>query len=118
MTNTRFEPIDTGEVQFEVAAPEIFIAWNPQVQDGAVTFNHAKYLMINGEIRYDVPCIRNGSITAPIAANFARCFVPAGITDPVTGAPLNGISLAGIMVYAKYMFDTLHNEEHAPVQPE
>jgi hypothetical protein len=114
MTNTRFEPIATGEAQFEIAAPEVFIAWNPEVQDGTITFNHAKYLMINGEIRYDIPCIRNGSITAPIAANFGRCFVPAGILDPVTGADLSQVSMAGIMVYAKAMFDSLHNEEHAP----
>jgi hypothetical protein len=116
--NTRFEPIAIGQAQFEIAAPEIFIAWNPEVQDGTITFNHAKYLMIDGTIRYDVPCIRNGSITAPIAANFGRCFAPAGLLDPVTQAPLNQISMAGIMLIAKAMFDVLHNEEHAPVPSE
>lgn len=115
MTNTRFEPIATGEAQFETAAPEIIIDWKPQEQDGTITFNLAKYLMINGVIHYEVPAIRSGSIVAGISQNFPRRFAPTGMQDPVTGADLSQVSLAGLMLIAKAMVDVLHNEEHAPV---
>lgn len=115
MTNTRFEAIAEGLAQFETAAPEIIIDWNPEVQDGTITFNLAKYLMINSEIRYEVPAIRSGSMVAGISQNFHRRFAPTGLKDPVTNADLDQVSLAGLMLIAKAMVDVLHNEEHAPV---
>lgn len=109
-TNTRFELI-SGTADFETAAPEIFIAWDPITNGGSVTFNHAKYLRVDEEVRPDVPGIRNGSITISLQDFMTRVF-GQGLVDPVTQAQIN-LSGYGLMLYAKAMFNTLHNEAHA-----
>lgn len=106
--NARFEPI-VGEAEFETMAPETVLYWDPVTDQSSAYFRTQKYLKVDGVIRGDVPGIPTGGISLDITNNLHQLY-GEGLTDPVTGAPLDNVSVGGLMVLIKRAFDKRANE--------
>lgn len=112
-SNARFEDLPDGS-RFETLSPSIFINYDPITETGGVMFQASRYLMVDGAYRTDVPGIPAGSVATSFADILSRCFIPEGVTDPITGADLSGISGAGTVLIIKAAFDALWNERQPP----
>jgi len=106
--NTRFEPI-LGDAQFEVIGIETIAHYDPVTDSGTVVTNAAKFLVVDGQYRGDVPPARCGAVVTDVAAHAQDIVGLPGMTDPVTGADLSGVSVAGMMALHKVWFDRRWN---------
>lgn len=117
MTN-RIETLSTDS-QLEIMAPGVDINWNPITNTGPISFSMARYLVENGVIRPDIHPSPAGMLSVHLEDIIYRCFAPSNpgdtIVDPVTGADLTHISVAGVMTIIKAAFDTLYTEKFPPV---
>lgn len=118
---SRVETIE-GQAGFEVIASSTNIQYNPATGSGTLTFNMSKYLTVDGELRSDIMPSHAGMLTKGLNEIMLRRFldeVPEinGVNiaiDPVTGADLSNVSVAGVMRIIKAAFDILYNESIAP----
>lgn len=106
-----------GVIKSIVLAPRTILDWDPETNDGMITFQTARYASVNSVVRTDLfPPARNTlPVATPISGIATRRFVPPGMpftNDPVTGADLSQISVAGVMTIIKAAFDTLYAEQH------
>lgn len=109
MTNTRIRSIADG-VQAERIATETHMFYDPLTQDAQVVFQGQEFLDVAGVLTQ--PLDGREALQTSLAALAARKFA-AGV-DPITGADLSDISGAGVTMILKAIYDTLHNEVHAP----
>ncbi|HEY4530140.1 MAG TPA: hypothetical protein VIG97_07410 [Luteimonas sp.] len=106
--NARFEPIP-GAAQFEVIGIETIAHYDPITDSGTVVTNAAKYLVVDGQYRGDVPPARCGSVVTDVATHAQDIVGLPGMVDPVTGADLSGVSVLGMMALHKVWFDRRWN---------
>lgn len=103
-----------GVSQLEIMAPSVNINWDPITNTGPIAFRMFRYLVQDDVIRQDVDPSPAGSFMVGMENILLRCFVPANpgdnILDPVTGADLSNVSVAGVMTIIKAAFDTLYTE--------
>ena len=109
--NARFEPIE-GEAEFETMAPETVLYWDPVTGHSSAYFRTQKYLKVDGVIRGDVPGIPTGGISLDITNNLHQLY-GEGLLDPITGVPVDNVSVGGLMVLIKRAFDRRANEYFA-----
>ena len=107
----------TGTVQVEVLAPSLTMNWNPITDDGNVTFNTAKYMVVDGVIRSDVPAASVGMLHVALAPVMNSTSYGAGLVDPVTQASLANITPAGIMTYIKAFFAAEYDKSLTTTTP-
>ena len=121
---SRIETIE-GQVGFEVIATGTNINYSPVTGSGTLTFNMAKFLTVDGVIRPDIQPPHAGMLTRNLSEIILRRFLTempevggVDIThDPVTGADLRNVSVAGVMQIIKVAFDILYNESLPSPEP-
>lgn len=99
----RIESI-TGAVEVEVLAPSLNMNWDPITNQGSVMFNTAKYMVVDGVIRSDVPAAAAGMFHLDLTPLMNNSSYGTGLVDPETQTSLAGITPAGIMTYIKAFF--------------
>lgn len=108
-TNARIRNIAPG-VDAEMIAVQTHIFYNPKTQDVSVSFQATESLIVNGQVG---DSLGGGHVMQVDLSEMAqRKFSSAGI-DPVTGANLTAVSIAGVMQIIKAAYDTLYNERSA-----
>lgn len=108
-TNTRIRAITEG-VQAERIAIETHMFYDPLTGGANVVFQGQEFLEVGGELTQALD--GREALQTSLAALATRQF-SAGV-DPITGADLSDISGAGVTMILKAIYDTLHNEAHAP----
>lgn len=112
-----------GTVKAVVLAPRTILDWNPEMNDGRIQFQTMRYASVDGVVRNDLfqPTALSTNVNVSIAEIALRRFVQSGAVnergqnislDPVTGADLSKISVAGVMQIIKAAFDTLYTEQY------
>lgn len=93
-------------VPVELWAVGVQINYDPTVRKARVLFQAQAVTIVNG-VAITLPNVTD-SLEADLADSAMRCF-GYGV-DPVTGADLSKISIAGLDKIISCAFDTMHNE--------
>ena len=107
-TNSRFHEIDT-DTYSELIATQLQIFYDPSTGSVRVHFNGQPFLTVGSKLMqldatFDILSVELGS-------QMTKCYGPADVADPVTGADLSKISVAGLMLLLKNAYDMEHNAE-------
>lgn len=104
--NSRFKDMGGGNIA-ELISHQVQLFWDPSKQEARVLFNGAYYMKMGDKfLQIGV----NQDILEQSLANLLHLrLVTAGQLDPVTGADLSQISLAGMVIVHKYAYDFFHN---------
>lgn len=94
----------------EQIADSILFTYNPLTQQGAFAFTSREYVYINGEPQEFAGTAPN-MLQMEVAGDVMAQFPGVGLADPVTGADLSSVSVAGIMVIVKNAFDIFYNQQ-------
>ncbi len=102
-------------------SPYISISWNPIDNTGSINFMIKKYINVDGILRTDIPPSDGGHINRHISDVLNVRYVPEGLPngrglDPVTGADLSQISVAGVMAIIKSAFEVMYIEDQLPIE--
>lgn len=96
----------------EQIGTQIQFTYNPITGQGAFAFLSRPYMYINGQPQPVAGTTTNSLQVAAEGAILAEMLAP-GLADPVTGADLSQVSVAGVMLYIKNAFDILYNRRAA-----
>lgn len=109
MENARIRNIASG-ITAEMIAEQTHLFYDPQTGGGYVSFQAREHLTVGAVVQSPMGDynILQADITAIIAQQFG-----AGLVDPVTGADLSGVSVAGVMSIVKVAYDQLYNARAA-----
>lgn len=116
--NSRFEDLGNGTIT-ELIAGQTQLFYDPTTQGCRVIFNGNPFIQI---VKADLttsylPVGQNADIlNVDLNDQMTRCLCVAGDVDPVTGADLSQISVAGILGLMKRAYNTYHNENYAAIQ--
>lgn len=105
MTNARVKTIASG-ITGEMIAEQTHIFYDPATGGGYVSFQARETLYVNGEVRAPMGDFDILQVQLPAIAT--QCFCN-GVTDPVTGADLSGVSVGGVSLILKAAYDQLYN---------
>lgn len=105
-TNSRIRNLTPG-VDVERIAVESHFFYDPLTGNANVVFQGMEFLILEGAVNKMLDGREPLTTTSDEIA--LRTFA-AGLADPVTGQDLSNVSAAGIVVYLKAVYDTLHNE--------
>jgi|GEM_PF-1402826 len=108
-TNSRIRNLAPG-VDVERIAVESHFFYDPLTGNANVVFQGMEFLILDGAVNKMLDGREPLTTTSDEIA--VRQFA-AGLSDPVTGQDLSNISAAGIVIYLKAVYDTLHNERAA-----
>lgn len=108
--NARFAPIE-GRAELEVIAYETILHFDPVSDTGSVVSNAARYLKVDGEYHPEMPPAPCGSVIDHTPDIIDEIVGEPGMVDPVTGADLSGVSVAGMMDLHKLWFNRRWNQE-------
>jgi len=108
-TNSRIRNLAPG-VDVERIAVESHFFYDPLTGNANVVFQGMEFLIVEGAVNKMLDGREPLTTTSDEIA--LRTFAP-GLADPVTGQDLSNVSAAGIVVYLKAVYDTLHNERAA-----
>lgn len=112
--NARYQPIE-GVVDLEVCAYETIMHFDPVTDTGSIVSNAARYLRVDEDYHPEMPPAPCGSIVDHTSDIISQVVGEPGMTDPVTGVDLSGVSVAGMMVLHKNWFDRRWNmQANAP----
>lgn len=106
--NSRFIDIGGG-LQAELISDQVLITYNPTTQHSRSVFTSHPY--IKPDKVYLKVGDTNDILDVSLDNYLTMCVVPAeyGLFDPVTGFNLSNLSLAGVVIYIKFIFDFFHN---------
>lgn len=107
-TNPRITVLAEGVI-VEALSPLTNIEWNPETNQGAVSFSMRNYLQVNGKYQASLGLEAMGPLTVPLDVAFPKTYAK-GMVDPITGADLSGVSGAGAALLLKAMFHTEFSE--------
>ena len=105
--NSRFKLLGPG-ILTEMVAHQTQLFYDPSRQSVEVTFNGSAYLQTpNGYVT-----VGNESdiLRVPLTDRLMDKMSKPGDLDPVTGADLSNISIAGVLIIFKRAYDNFHNE--------
>lgn len=102
---TRIREIAPG-LNAERIATETHIFYDPQTQGASITFQGEEFLVLDGEI--DAKLEGRQPLHVELLSVASETF-DAGI-DPVTGADLSQISVAGVANLIRAVYDRKHND--------
>lgn len=108
VVNKRFRELGNGVVA-EMVAPEIRMKWDPVSGNIQLIYECQEYIYIDGAY-VDVQG-RRDTLWVDGMEVLPRLFAQPEDLDPVTGAPLEHISGAGVVNMFKLAFDRLANEK-------
>ncbi|WP_326520629.1 hypothetical protein [Xanthomonas sp. 3058] len=75
-----------------------------------VVFQGMEFLIVNGTVD---KMLEGREPLSTTTAAIARRNFALGLLDPITGQDLSNVSAAGVVIYLKAVYDTLHNERAA-----
>lgn len=107
--NSRIRNLAPG-IDVERIAVESHFFYDPLTGNANVIFQGMEFLILEGDVNKMLEGREALSTTSDAIA--LRAFAP-GLLDPVTGQDLSNVSAAGVVVYLKAVYDTLHNERAA-----
>lgn len=107
MTNSRVRELAPG-VGAERIATETHIFYDPQTQGANIMFQGEEFLTIGGEVGAKLDGREALSVELSVIAGET---FDAG-TDPVTGADLSQISVAGVANLIRAVYDRKHNDAY------
>lgn len=110
-TNSRFTDLGANTVS-EMLSPMTQLVWNPITGETAVSFQNAPYLYVANT--YHQLNSNPSALYVDLAPKIATCYAPANTMDPITGADLSKISVAGIMMVIKAAYDQEYNANTPP----
>ncbi len=111
-TNSRFQDMGNGMVS-EMISQQTQLFYNPNTQEVRVIFNGSPYLYINNQ--YVMLAQENDILRVELTDRMTLCVGRPGDIDPVTGADLSQISVAGQLMLMKRAYDLFHNERAAAI---
>ncbi|QVD49369.1 hypothetical protein LUCX_299 [Xanthomonas phage vB_XciM_LucasX] len=104
--NARFVDMGGGNIA-EMISHQVQVFWNPTLQSARVVFNGAPYMLMGTKY------IKIGESTDMLEQDLTGILhlklIPPGTIDPVTGADLSNISLAGVVLIHKGAYDFFYN---------
>jgi len=104
--NSRFTDLGGGHTS-EMIAVDVHIRYDPNSQNSQVLFMGCPHVMLGDLYR------RVGTEQEPIGLELAQFMtlqpLPPGTLDPVTGQDISGISMAGIGMVIKGVYNFAHN---------
>lgn len=109
MPNARIKTLAPG-ITGEMIAEQVHMFYNPVDSTGSVSFQARQCLYVNGA--YQAP-MGDFDILQVKIADVATLQFAKGLKDPITGADLTGISVAGLMTIIKAGYDALYNARAA-----
>lgn len=109
-TNSRFIDMGGGNIA-EMISTQVQLFYNPTTQACRAIFNGSPYMLM-GDTYQRIGETPPEPLLQDVTNIMPLCLVPAGIKDPVTGADLSQISLAGVMYIHKFAYDFFHNIQH------
>ncbi|HEV2681229.1 MAG TPA: hypothetical protein VGV14_12065 [Rhodanobacter sp.] len=104
-TNARIRTLATG-ITAEMIAEQTHMFYDPATGGGYVSFQAREVLYVNGT--HQAP-MGDFDILQVQIADIATHAFGAGKVDPVTGADLSSVSVAGVMTIIKAAYDALYN---------
>lgn len=107
--NSRFKDMGGGYIA-EMIAGQVQVFYNPTDRSARVIFNGAPYILMGAT--YQRIGEQQEMLTQDITNLMPLRMIPAGVTDPVTGADLSQVSLAGAVIIHKFAYDFFHNVQH------
>ena len=113
-TNSRFTLLDNNTYS-ELIATQVQLFYDPSTGMARTHFNGMPFLRVGEQL---IPLSANDDILAVDFSNkMAKCYgPPEGIQfDPVTGADLAQVSVAGVMLLLKQAYDVEHNAHAAEI---
>jgi len=112
-TNSRFADLGAN-TNSEMLAPMTQLIWNPVSGETAVSFQSAPYISVANT--YHQLSNNPNTLYVDLSQKLATCYgEPLGtLVDPVTGADLTKISVAGIMTLIKTAYDQEYNVKTPP----
>ena len=108
--NARFTDLGGGVIG-EMISPHTQLYYNPATGQASAVFNSARYIQAGASL---IPVTTNENIqplTVNLGTRIMDCPCIAGDLDPITGADLTTISIAGVMTLLKRFYDTEYNAE-------
>jgi hypothetical protein len=109
--NARLREIAPGVIA-ERLATATHLFWNPVDDSCSIAFQTTEHLYVNGQWQPFNGGPGGEVLSVQLTEILARTF-GEGLLDPVTGAELDQVSAAGVMLIIKRAFDMLYNERAA-----
>jgi citrate lyase gamma subunit len=103
--NARIRTI-APDVTAEMIAEQVHLFYDPGTGGGYASFQAREVLYVNGQ--HQAPMGDFNILQVQLDAIVGQCF-GAGLVDPVTGADLSQVSVAGLSVLIKTAYDQLFN---------
>ena len=110
--NSRFKDLGNGSV-VETIATQTQLFYDPTTQQARAIFNGATFLDVNGQyvsVGQDIDILR-----VDFADKMTDRIAVDGDVDPITGADLTQITIAGAMLLIKRAYDHFHNARAAEI---
>ncbi|GIX39042.1 MAG: hypothetical protein KatS3mg128_0091 [Silanimonas sp.] len=105
--NARQREIAPGIIA-ERLATAIHLFWTPADDSCQIAFQTSEHLFVNGQ--WQPFAGGAGEVLSVQLADILDRTFGEGLTDPVTGASLDGVSSGGVMLIIKRAFDVLWSE--------
>lgn len=116
--NSRYNLIGDGLVS-ELISTRVILTYDPTTQATNAQFVGTPHLNVEG--KYIPLGLREDFLLVSLTQHMTRLPV-LGFNDPVTGADLSQVSIAGVQMLIKLWYDTFHNENYLatlpPTEPE
>jgi hypothetical protein len=111
--NSRFNMLSNG-VPTEQISCQTQLFYNPVTQHARAIFNGSAFMALpdanGGPTQYVAVGTENDILHVDFMDKLTDIPCVAGDYDPITGAPLDQISVYGVMVLMKRAYDKYHNE--------
>ncbi len=104
--NARFVDMGGGHIA-EYISHSIQIHWEPTEQKARVVFNGAPYILMG--TKWNRIGLEQNILEQDLSNLLHLRLIPPGYQDPVTGADLSQISLAGMVLIIKGAYDFFFN---------
>lgn len=107
-SNARLTQVENGVV-IKTLAPNVYLTYNPNGTPGVATFSCVDYMQVGNtyvQVGNDPKAV---TIELPESLNICFGAVKDTMVDPVTGADLRKVSVAGILTIFQSAFDTAYN---------
>jgi hypothetical protein len=108
--NSRFVDMGGGYIAEKIAS-QVQVFYNPTTQQCRAVFSGSPYILM-GTTYQRIGDIPAEALSQDLTYIMPLRLVPAGVRDPVTGADLSQISIAGAAIFHKFAYDFFHNVQH------
>lgn len=104
--------LESPKIEIHSVAPLAHIDWQPVTNKCSITFMTQKYLVKDGEWMRQLGSDENiQQFRLELSDDMTKRWAYEGAMDPVTGAQLDQISVAGVMTIIKHAFEQGYDAE-------